>query len=416
MRSRFWVVRLVVAATFLSSLALSSGVASAQQTTTITFWHGYSPAEIEVLQNRVIPAFEAAYPGIKVNAQAIPYDELRRKLLAGIAGGETPDVLRADIIWVPELADMGALVPLSDVMPDFWDYAATVFPGPLQTNQWQGRYYGLPLDTNTRVLIYNQALYQQAGIETLPATVDEFEASMARISGLGPDIYGYAESGPGAWSVLPWVFSFGGDITDPAVTSAYGYANGPATVAAVTRFKQWLDAGYLSPSVLGGGIGTSDGLGKNLYGNVLDGPWMKPILAGQFPDLSYDFALVPAGPGGSSSVVGGEDIVVFEASQQKEAALAFVRFMLGENAQLEMGKIGQMPVLNSLVGNPDLPSYYQVFMSQLQTAKARTPHPKWAKIDQAFSEAVEKVLRDQADPQSALDEAADTITRLIEGG
>ena len=31
---------------------------------------------------------------------------------------------------------------------------------------------------------------------------------------LGPDVFGYAEGGTGAWSVLPWIWSFGGGITD----------------------------------------------------------------------------------------------------------------------------------------------------------------------------------------------------------
>jgi multiple sugar transport system substrate-binding protein len=410
-----WVVRLFAVAALLSSLTVSFGTAGAQPRTTITFWHGYSQAEVDAFNTQVIPAFEATHPAIKVNAQATPYDELRRKLIAGVAGGETPDVLRSDIIWVPEFADMGALVPLSDVMPDFQAIATGVFPGPLQTNLWQGKYYGLPLDTNTRVLLYNKSLYRQAGIEAPPTTVDELETDMARVKAVNGDLYGYAEGGPGPWSVLPWVFAFGGDITDPTVTTATGYVNGPGSVAAVTRFKRWLDAGYLSPSVLGGGIGTGDGLGKNLYANILDGPWMKPILSGQFPTLDYDFAPVPAGPSGSSSVVGGEDIVVFDASPQKEAALEFVRFMLSPDTQLEMGKVGQMPVLNALVGDPGLPSYYPVFMQQLQTARPRTPHPKWGKIEQAFSDAVESVLRDQADPQSALDAAADKINQLLQG-
>ncbi len=48
-------------------------------------------------------------------------------------------------------------------MPDFQTFADAVFPGPLSTNAYKGAYYGLPLDTNTRVFIYNPALYKEAG-------------------------------------------------------------------------------------------------------------------------------------------------------------------------------------------------------------------------------------------------------------
>jgi multiple sugar transport system substrate-binding protein len=148
---------------------------------------------------------------------------------------------------------------------------------------------------------------------------------------------------------------------------------------------------------------------------ILEGPWMPGIFKNQFPDLAYEYATVPAGPGGSESVVGGEDIVVFGSTKNKEAALAFTRFMVSEEAQLAMGKIGQMPVLQSLAGNPDLPDYYPTFQEQLKTAKARTPVPSWPKIDETVSNAVLKALRGESTVQAALDEAATQIDALLAG-
>ncbi len=143
----------------------------------------------------------------------------------------------------------------------------------------------------------------------------------------------------------------------------------------MTKLQEWLDKGYLSPSILGGGLATSEQFGNDQAAMILEGPWMPGIFKNQFPDLAYEYATVPAGPGGTASVVGGEDIVVFKSTQNKEAALAFTRFMVSEEAQLAMGKIGQMPVLESLAGNAELPDYYPMFQEQLKTAKARTPVP-----------------------------------------
>jgi multiple sugar transport system substrate-binding protein len=112
-------------------------------------------------------------------------------------------------------------------------------------------------------------------------------------------------------------------------------------------------------------------------------------------------------------VVGGEDIVVFSQTQNKEASLAFVRFMLSEEAQLAMGKIGQMPVLSALAGNSELPAFYPTFQEQLKTANARTPVPAWPKIDEAIGNAVLKALRGDAPVQDALDEAAATVDGLL---
>jgi len=387
-------------------------------TGTVTFWNGYAADgdEIKTFTDVVLPAFKALYPNVTVNHQEIPYDDLRQKLVTGLAGGTLPDVLRADIIWVPEFADQDALLALDTEMSDFSTISSQVFPGPLSTNKWKDHYYGLPLDTNTRVMFYNKKVLADAGITAAPTTVDEFEAAMAQVkTKLGSKVFGYAEGGTGAWSVLPWIWSFGGGITDAELTKATGTLNGAGTVAAVTKLKDWLDKGYISPSILGGGVATSDQFGKDQTASILEGPWMPGIFKNQFPTLGFDYAPVPAGTGGSQSVVGGEDIVVFKQTQNKEAALAFTRFMLSEDAQLAMGKVGQMPVLSSLSGNANLPDYYPTFQEQLKTANARTPVPAWPKIDEAISNAVLKALRGDAPIQAALDEAATTVDGLLKG-
>ena len=382
----------------------------------ISFWAGYDQVgpEFKTMSEVVIPAFNEQYPDVTVELQGIPYDDLRQRLITGIAGGEVPDLLRADLVWVPEFAEQGALLALDQEMDDFDDFAGRVFEGPLSTNLWNGSYYGLPLDTNTRVLFANRAVMGEAGVTEMPQTIEAFEQMMVAISELGPERYGYAEGGTGAWNVLPWIWTFGGALTNDDYTAGTGYVNGLGTVAAVTKLKEWLDAGYLSPSILGGGSATSEDIGAGRAGTVLEGPWMPPIFETQFPDLETELAPVPAGPGGSASVVGGEDIVVFSQTQNKEAALAFVRFLLSEEAQLAMGKVGQMPVLTSLSGHPELPEYFAVFSQQLETAKARTPHPNWPLIDEALANAVLEALRGDKPVQQALDEAAATIDGLLQ--
>ncbi|MFN8502426.1 extracellular solute-binding protein [Kouleothrix sp.] len=384
----------------------------------ITYWTAYNTVspEFKTLTEQIIPAFQKLHPNVTIDAQAIPYDELRKKLLAAIAGGETPDLLRADIIWVPEFAEQGALAKLDEAIPDFATYKDGFYAGPLATNFYKDHYYGLPLDTNTRVIFFNPAILKEAGIDAAPKTVADFAADCAKIKALKkPDTFCYAEGGTGAWNVLPWIWSQGGNITDPTFSKATGFLNSKGTVAAVTMLRDMLKDGTLSPSILGGGLQTSEAIGKNQVGMIIDGPWMPPIFKEQFPDLKYDLAPIPAGDGGSSSVVGGEDIVLFDKSQNKDAALAFLKFVLEEPQQIAMGKTGQMPVLKSLTGNSELPAYFAVFQKQLETANPRTPSPAWPKIDETIGNAVQQVLRGEKEPQAALDEAAATVDGLLAG-
>src|SRR5919199_6790850 len=86
-------------------------VDTARKTTTITFWDAYSSdgPEVKRLEKVVIPAFEKLDPDIKVKDVTIPYDSLHQKLVTAVAGGQLPDLVRSDIIWVPELANLGVL-------------------------------------------------------------------------------------------------------------------------------------------------------------------------------------------------------------------------------------------------------------------------------------------------------------------
>src|SRR5690606_11292780 len=100
-----------------------------------------------------------------------------------------------------------------------WDELAdAVFPGVLATNYYDGKYYGLPLNTNTRVLITNPAALEAAGRDAPPSTFDEFVAMGEALEGTGITLF--ADGGLGAWNVMPWIWSGGGDITDAELTTS----------------------------------------------------------------------------------------------------------------------------------------------------------------------------------------------------
>lgn len=382
----------------------------------VTFWATYNTVspEYKVLAEQVIPAFEQAYPNIKVEAQAIPDSDMRQKLLTAVAGGEAPDLARMDIVQVPEFGQLGGLVAVDDLIPDFANYAKQFYPGTLATNVFQGKHYGLPLDTNTRLLFHNPALLQEAGITDPPATFDAFTDAITKVKGLGKsDVTGYSEGGTGAWNVLPWIWSNGGSVTNEDYTVATGYLNSKGTVGAVNLIKGWLDNGLMSKTILGNGTATSQELAEGKVALIVDGPWMPAIFKAQYPDFQFGLAPFPTGPGGSISVVGGEDIVLFQSSKNQEAALAFMKFITSQPAQLMFAPTGQMSVLTELGTSPDVPDYFPVFQKQLETAQPRTPSPAWPKIDEAIGNAVLQVLMGEAEAQAALDDAAGAVDELL---
>ncbi|MCB9449810.1 MAG: extracellular solute-binding protein [Anaerolineaceae bacterium] len=401
--------RIVLAILLL--LLLIVPVALAQEPVTITFWHTYNEVspENQTLVDTLIPMFEADHPNIKVEAVPYPYDGFRQALLTSAAGEEGPDLVRLDIIWSPEFAAQGVLMNLSENMPDFSDYAANVFPGPLSTNVYDGAYYGLPLDTNTRILVYNPAL-----IPAAPETIDDFAALC---DSMPEGTFLFSDGGTYGWALLPWIWSFGGDVTDEAMTTATGYVNSEQTVAAVQFLADMVQNGCFSDGFIGSGLDTWGGFFGGTIASMLEGPWFYPTLEQQAPDMEVGAALMPAGEGGPVSVVGGENIVLMAGSQHPEEAMEFLRFTQSETYQLEMSKVGQLTVLNSLIDNDYFTNhpYYGTFLEQLQTAKARTPSPAYNDIETVLGDAAQLVLRGEMSAQEAMDLAAEEIDALLAG-
>ena len=380
---------------------------------TLTYWHTMSDPETAQLE-KVVTAFETANPGITVKTTRYAYNDFKAALLTALAGDSAPDTARMDIVWVPEFADQGALLQLDGALPDFKTIADKTFPGPLSTNFWKGHYYGLPQNTNTQVLLWNKSLFDAAGIQAPPKTVTEFATDVCKLTDAKKEQYGYALGGTYFWAPAPIFYTMGGQVVDKDITTATGYINGAKSVAAFTQLKDLYDKGCISPNLLGGGIPTDAGHATGKYAMIIDGPWMVDIYKGNYPDFKVNFAPIPTGPdGANSSVVGGEDVVIFANSKHQDAAMKWATFLLGEESQKLMAQVGVVPTLSSLINDPAMPSYFGVFLEQLKTAQARVPHPKWSDMDNAINNAFQRMLRGEQTPQKALDQAASEIDALL---
>jgi multiple sugar transport system substrate-binding protein len=401
-----------------SSGSGSGGAGSDGKQVTLTFWGSYgnggNKTQTDALNNTVIPAFEKANPNIKVNYVDVPYDSLLQKLTTGAAGGQLPDLVRSDVGWVAKLGALGVFAPLDQKMSGFQALAANTYPGILATNKFNGHYYGLPLDTNTRVLISNSAALKTAGITTPPATFDELKAAAQKLT--AKKIAVFADSGLQGWNVYPWIWSAGGAVTDPGQTKATGFLDSPASVAGVQLLVDLYKAGAIPNLITGdkGAVQTSDGLPKGKYANILDGPWMTGVWSGQYPDFKPVYSPMPAGPGGSISVVGGEDIVMTSASAHQDAAQKFIRFTQTPDFQLAMAKAGQMSVVKSLDSQEaELAPEFAPFIKQLATARARPSVPQSPQIDTVLQNELTAAFQGKESVQEALTKAAKQIDPLL---
>ncbi|GGG04217.1 extracellular solute-binding protein [Paenibacillus abyssi] len=386
--------------------------------TTIEYWHTYSDQEEKVLVEQIKPAFEAAHPNIELNLTRMPYEGLKQQVIAGVAGDAAPDLMRMDIVWVPEFAAQGALLEISG-LEGFEDVKNSVFEGPMATNFYDGGYYGVPVNTNTKIAIYNKATLEEAGLTEAPKTMDELVQAAQTLKGKGK--YGLGVSGVHAWGLTPWFWSLGGTITNDDYTQVEGFLNSPESVKALETIVGWNNEGLVLPVMLGGEPGTWDGIKSGDYLMTDDGPWfysslMNETESGFDPMAQTVRALMPEGPGGSKSVIGGEDLVVFVNSKHPEEAWTFAKWMMTEEPQKMMAATGLIPsnkAAAEAMTEMDIP-FIAEYVQQLETALPRTPIPQWSEMEAIFNLAFEKAIRGEMEPKAALDDAAKQIQAILQ--
>ena len=132
--------------------------------------------------NVLIPKFEEENPGYKVNAVSHEWADLHDKILISAQSNTLPDVARLDIAWVPEFQKMGILTALDEEMADFDSVTADLLESAMSTGFVSGHYYAMALNTNTKILFYNEKALEEAGV-AVPATMDEFVKAVAAVSG-----------------------------------------------------------------------------------------------------------------------------------------------------------------------------------------------------------------------------------------
>lgn len=383
---------------------------------TINFWHHYSAqsAENETLMNVLIPEFEKQNPNIKVNAVPHDWADLHEKILINAKADTLPDVARLDSAWVPEFEKAGILVPLDEEIADFQETADTLLESAMSTAQIGEHIYGLALNTNTKILFYNKEAFEKAGLEA-PQTMNEFVETAKALSGTnenGQQVWGYDEPALAGWNICPFIWSCGGDILSPDQTTAQGYINGEKTVEAVKMFASLYSEGAMT-GFNSGDIPMTDGFGTGRYMMILEGPWKISEMEGGYPDFEYKTAAVPAGEGGSVSVLGGEDISMFN-SANKEAAWKFMQFMTSEYSQVEMAKCGQIPVNKAALEDATVKEAdYAPFIESIKTAKSRPTVSCWTEIDNELTTAVTAVMTGDKTAQDAMDELAVKVDALL---
>jgi multiple sugar transport system substrate-binding protein len=369
--------------------------------TSITFWHTYNDTEDAILQNVVLPRWNALHPDIQVKPVRQDSGQFHQMVVTSFGTGQSPDVARVDIVNTAAYANQGGIIPL-DSFTGFNGLAGNFLEGPLSTNLYKGKYYGLPLDTNCKAAVLNTHVLGDLGITGTDFTMETF-INAARNRGS----YSLNVSGFGDWDLYLYFWLFGGVLTDDGFTKASGYLDSAQSVAAINKLIELHNQKIFTIRDLDGSIDAWDGINSE-YAMFFEGPWFFGAY-GEREAAGIVASTIPTYNGITASVVGGENIAIFSTSKNQDAAYQFVTFMVSEEVQLAMLESGQIPVLKSLVNNPSVTGdpVWSVYMKQLNLgAKARIPSPNQTTISEIWSDAMTNIFVAGSNVQSELTQAA----------
>lgn len=125
-------------------------------------WWG-SDVRHEITQE-VIDRFEQEHPNITITGEFTGWAEYWDRLATTVAGGDAPDIIQHEIRYLREYAERGALLDLSQYVPDVLR-TENLDQEVLPTGEIDGALYGLPSGVNAYTIVADPQVFEEAGVE-----------------------------------------------------------------------------------------------------------------------------------------------------------------------------------------------------------------------------------------------------------
>jgi multiple sugar transport system substrate-binding protein len=409
---------------FLLFLAILCGCGPAPHNSVTTLvLAGGSGAE-EAFAKQQLAAFNQAHPGLKVVYQATPSSASERHTLFVTwlsSRSRDIDVLNLDVIWVPEFAAAGWLLPL-DVQPETADLPLEdLLPAALASSRYQGRLFALPWFADAGLLYYRKDLYDAAGLPPPRTFTDLLEAGRIKEKFNLP--YGFLFQGQAyeglVTVVLEFFWSNGGDIFDDQDRLVLASSQNQAALEflvdlihrhqvsplAVTTFleedcRHAFEQGY---AVL-----------------MRNWPYAYALMNQPGSPVKGKFAVLPVAHGpnsGSTSAFGGGSLGVSAFSRHPKAALKLIHFLTTrENLKARTQALGMLPPRKSLYHDAELQDQFPYLKSLTQTfftARPRPITPLYSFISDILRIHFSRALTRQETPGQALQRAEQEIAQVL---
>lgn len=362
--------------------------------------------------------FEAE-TGINLSSQTLGWDEIHTKVVTSMIANTAPaSATEVDWSWVGQFGAAGWYSPLND---DFSEDVIKDVPTSKIFN-FDGKLLAVPYNNDFRVLIYNKTQLEKAGIKQAPATPDDLLKAAKAIKDANLADYpiglplSATEGTSTAWYLL--TKAFGGDLFDKDFKPQFldpqsgGYK-------ALSFEIQALKDGLIDPSATGLKDVDVQELFKSGKVSFDIAGWAGNLSVYSDPSKSQvaddvAAALMPSVNGKTRTIGLPEAIGVPVSAENHDAAVAFIKWMLKPETQMNSyNALGNLPPRLSVLKQLEEQGKLKDGKVLLEQAASVEPlfadgTPGWyPEFSSAVSTAINQAAKDQISVEDALAQIAD---------
>ena len=133
-----------------------------------------------------VEKFQAANPDVEIDFQFTDSDNYQEKLTALMAGDELPDVWLTKGDMLPTFADAGSIQAADQYIKEDAEWADSYVEGAFTDSTYDDTAWGVPFQMQANCIgVYNQAIFEECGIDGWPETWTELLEDCAKIKEAG---------------------------------------------------------------------------------------------------------------------------------------------------------------------------------------------------------------------------------------
>ena len=341
-----------------SNSSSGGGGGSSNADTTLTYWASNQGTSLDNDKQVLTPVLNqfTKETGIKVNLEAISWNDLQTRIQTAITSGQGPDVLNIGNTWGVSLQATGGLMDFGDAEmqaiggKDKFVAPALATGGAVGTAPTSVPLYGLAYG-----LYYNKAMFAQAGLKP-PTTWEQMVSDAQKLTNPSKNVYGmslaagsYTENNHFAFidASQNGAELFGSDgkptfTTDGMVKGIKRYVDLMQTDKVVNPSDSQYDNGVKSVSAFANHKAAMI-INQNNADATIEANGMKASEFGVVP-----FPAPASAPNKTASHTAGINIAIMKDTKHKDQSLQLVKYMTSSAVQSKLGKpYATLPVLKA---------------------------------------------------------------------